>query len=165
MYINVFSVPPSLSTTARKSNRLYNGIGHNVEKHNEDNSRGTSPLTKKEYKFLEPVLARLKKILPVYHVNDMAFIRSSHGLAQMFHVDYEHIHKVGTEALYKERLDNRHYGMLFGIEEGSHFWVYDMNQKKAVKVDIPVGAFVLFAGNCIHAGCYSPVCYYSPVYI
>ena len=42
--------------------------------------------------------------------------------------------------------------MLFAIMEGTHFWVYDMDQKKAVRVDIPVGALVIFAGNCMHAG-------------
>lgn len=157
LYLDVFCVPPSLSTKARKLNRSYAGIGHNVEKHNEDNTRATSFTTEKESHFLKPVLARLKRILPSYNCNDKAFIRSLHGLAQIFHVDYKDIHQAGTKEICKEMQNIRNYGMLFAIEEGTHFWVYDMDQKKAVRVDIPVGAMVIFAGNCIHAGCYGPV--------
>ena len=155
--LNVFSVPPSLSNKARGRNRSYNGICHNVEKHNEDNTRGTSFLTEKECNFLKPVFERLKQILPHHHCNNNAFIRSLHGLAQIFHVDYEDIHKAGSTEIHKEMQERRNYGMLFAIEDGTHFWVYDIEKKKAVRVDIPVGAMVIFAGNCIHAGCYGPV--------
>ena len=169
LYLNVFCVPISLSTKARKRNRSYGGIGHNVEKHNEANTRATSFTTEEECDFLKPLLERLKKILENYNCNDKVLVRSLHGLAQIFHVDFKTVHIAGTTTIRKEMEGERDYGILCAIEEGTHFWVYDMDLKKAVRVDIPVGAMVIFAGNCIHAGCYglayicfnSLICYFQ----
>jgi hypothetical protein len=108
-------------------------------------------------------LERLKQILPHHNCNDKAFTRSLHRLAQTFHVDYEDMHQVGKKQIRKEIQGRCNYGMMFAIMEGTHFWVYDMDQKKAVRVDIPKGAMVIFEGNCIHEGCYGPayICFNS----